>query len=51
MKIAQTKPLFAWDALDDSPTLGTIRTVLAAIPDEAVLDSLRRARVSVAVGL
>jgi hypothetical protein len=44
MKILQTKPLFAWDALEDSPTLGTIRTALAAIPDEALLDSLRRAR-------
>lgn len=44
MKLAQTKPLFAWDALDDSPTLGTIRTFLAAIPDEALLESLRRAR-------
>jgi hypothetical protein len=44
LKIAQTKPLFAWDALEDSPTLGTIRTFLAAIPDEALLDSLRRAR-------
>lgn len=44
MKLAQTKPLFAWDALEDSPTLGTIRTLLASIPDEALLDSLRRAR-------
>ena len=44
MKLAQTKPLFAWDALEDSPTLGTIRTFLATIPDEALLESLRRAR-------
>jgi hypothetical protein len=44
MQLAKTKPLFAWEALDDSPTLGTIRTFLAAIPDEPLLESLRRAR-------
>ena len=44
MKIAMTKPLFAWDALEDSPALNTIRSVLAAVPDHALLESLRRAR-------
>ena len=44
MIIALTRPLFAWDALEDSPTLGTIRTFLATIPDASLLDSLRRAR-------
>jgi hypothetical protein len=44
MKIAATKPLFAWDELEDSPTLTTIRTCLAAFPDDDLLDSLRRAR-------
>jgi hypothetical protein len=44
VKIAMTKPLFAWDALEDSPALNTIRSVLAAVPDHALLESLRRAR-------
>jgi hypothetical protein len=44
MKIAIAKPLFAWDALEDSPTLTTIRTFLEAIPDAALLESLREAR-------
>lgn len=44
MKIAVTKPLFAWDALEDSPSLQTIRTFLEAIPDTPLLDSLRQAR-------
>lgn len=44
MKITLTRPLFPWDALEDSPTLGTIRTFLATIPDASLLDSLRRAR-------
>jgi hypothetical protein len=44
MKIAAAKPLFAWDALQDSPTLQTLRTFLEAIPDAALLASLREAR-------
>lgn len=44
MRIAQTKPLFAWDCLDDSPSLKTIRELLAAIPDGKLLDSLRSMR-------
>ena len=44
MKISLTKPLFAWDALEDSPTLSTIRTLLEAVPDDALLASLRQAR-------
>lgn len=44
MNIAMTKPLFAWDALADSPSLGCIRRLLAAIPDAELLDALRRAR-------
>lgn len=44
MRIAQSKPLFAWDCLDDSPSLKTIRELLAAIPDGKLLDSLRSAR-------
>lgn len=44
MKIAITKPLFAWDCLDDSPSLQSIRTLLESIPDHALLQSLRDAR-------
>ena len=44
MRIAITKPLFAWDALEDSPTLTTIRTFLEAVPDAALLESLRQSR-------
>ena len=44
MLLANHQPLFAWDALDDSPTLATIQHVLAAIPDAPLLDSLRQAR-------
>ena len=44
MKIAIAKPLFAWDELEDSPTLTTIRTFLESIPDAALLESLRHAR-------
>ena len=40
MKIAITKPLFAWDALEDSPSLQTLREFLAVIPDGRLLDSL-----------
>lgn len=44
MFVAITKPLFAWDALEDSPSLQSIRSVLEAIPDGALLASLRQAR-------
>jgi len=44
MKIDVTKPLFAWDCLDDSPTLSTIKELLAAIPDGPLLAALRRER-------
>lgn len=41
MHIHVTKPLFAWDCLDDSPSLKTIRDFLASIPDGKLLDGLR----------
>jgi hypothetical protein len=41
MRIAITKPLFAWDCLEDSPTLTTIRDALAAVPDAKLLAGLR----------
>jgi len=44
MKIDVTKPLFAWDCLDDSPTLTTLKELLAAIPDGPLLAALRRQR-------
>jgi hypothetical protein len=44
MQLANCQPLFAWDALEDSPSLGTIKRLLASIPDAPLLDSLRQAR-------
>lgn len=44
MLVAQAKPLFAWDCLEDSPSLKTIRELLATLPDARLLDSLRVAR-------
>ncbi len=44
MRIAATQALFAWEALDDSPSIRTIRQAMAAIPDSALLAGLRQAR-------
>ena len=44
MRIQVTKPLFAWDSLEDSPTLKTIKQLLDVIPDQTLLGSLRAAR-------
>ena len=44
MRVAITQPLFAWEALEDSPSLTTIRDLLAAIPDGRLLQSLHQAR-------
>jgi hypothetical protein len=44
MRISLAKPLFAWDCLEDSPSLKTIREALHAIPDSRLLRSLREAR-------
>jgi Transposase DDE domain/Transposase domain (DUF772) len=44
MKIAVSRPLFAWDALEDSPSLKSIRILLETIPDQTLLESLRLAR-------
>jgi len=41
MRIAATKPLFAWDSLEDSPSLSTIRRFLRSLPDGRLLDALR----------
>ena len=44
MRITTTQPLFAWEALEDSPSLQTLREFLAAVPDAKLLDSLRQGR-------
>jgi hypothetical protein len=44
MIIHAAKPLFAWDDLEDSPSLRTIKDLLAALPDGKLLNSLRHAR-------
>ena len=44
MRISTTKSLFAWDCLEDSPTLKTIKQLLDGLPDEALINSLRSAR-------
>jgi len=44
MRIAATAPLFAWQALEDSPSLRTIRELLAVIPDARLLEGLRQWR-------
>jgi hypothetical protein len=44
MIIPAPKPLFAWDELEDSPSLRTIKELLDSLPDAKLLDSLRNAR-------
>ena len=44
MRIALTKPLFAWEELEDSPSLRTLARLLEAVPDGALLEGLRQAR-------
>lgn len=44
MRINVTKPLFAWECLDDSPSLATVKELLATIPDGPLLESLRQSR-------
>jgi len=44
MILHPAKPLFDWGSLEDSPSLQTLKDLLAALPDAPLLDSLRRAR-------
>jgi len=44
MQIDITKPLFAWDCLQESPGLATIKPFLASVPDARLLDMLRQYR-------
>ncbi len=41
MIIPAARPLFAWDCLEDSPSLATVRQFLKALPDGLLLESLR----------
>ena len=44
MVIPAPKPWFAWDELEDSPSLRSIKELLDALPDAKLLNSLRNAR-------
>ena len=44
MRIVATAPLFAWQTLEDSPSLKTIREFLALVPDGRLLNALRQWR-------
>jgi hypothetical protein len=44
MILQVAKPLFAWDDLEDSPSLQTIKDLIATLPDAKLLESLRAAR-------
>lgn len=44
MHIERTKPLFAWDCLEDSPSLKTIKEFLTRVPDGRLLAGLRSYR-------
>jgi hypothetical protein len=44
MRIAITRPLFDWQSLEDSPSLASLRELLASIPDANLLNGLRQHR-------
>jgi hypothetical protein len=44
MRIAATRPLFDWQSLEDSPTLASLRELMASIPDGQLLAGLARHR-------
>jgi Transposase DDE domain/Transposase domain (DUF772) len=44
MRLHATDPLFAWEQLDDCPTLTSIREFLELLPDQELLDGLQQAR-------
>jgi len=44
MRIAIQKPLFAWDCLEDHPSLVTLRRLFESIPDGPLLEGLRAYR-------
>jgi hypothetical protein len=44
MHVAMTKPRFAWDCLEDNPSLATIKAFLGSVPDARLLEMLRQSR-------
>jgi Transposase DDE domain/Transposase domain (DUF772) len=44
VQLYATDPLFAWAKLEDHPQLVTVRLLFEALPDQELLDGLRRAR-------
>lgn len=44
MQIHVTAPLFAWESLEDSPSIRTLRRFLSTVCDGRLLDSLQAAR-------
>ena len=44
MIVHVSKPLFAWDEMHSSPSLGTIRQALETIPDAPLLAALQARR-------
>lgn len=44
MKIHITKPLFAWDCLETTPVLETVKNFFEALPDGKLLDALHNHR-------
>jgi len=44
MRVAMTKPLFAWDCIEDSPSLQTVREFLRSVPDHDLTASLQNWR-------
>jgi hypothetical protein len=42
--IATTKPLFAWDCLEDNPSLSTVKKFIESVPDAKLLAGLRQHR-------
>ena len=44
MHVLNTQRMFPWEALEDCPSLKTIRQMLQALPDAKLLEALRRRR-------
>ncbi len=44
MRITWQQGIFPWESLEDSPSLQSVRELLAAIPDRALLNSLQQCR-------
>jgi hypothetical protein len=44
MHVTDTRPLFDWESLEDSPSLASLRELIGSVPDAKLLDSLRRCR-------